>query len=883
MKNIRRIRAAQSQRLSRSVTDIGVPGMGGGGTPTPTPTPVYSPIPAGTPLAIGLGERNGVGSGRAVSGPGLTNWLGDGRSGAGTGAAGAIAMRVRFQPSGLNTNAASQTCTLTNYIAGTGNNTAPRSWALLYVCAGVSGGGQLRERFCWYGRDFAGAYCGDGDANGQGSVAAPRYLRSPVIKTSESGVFNGLIVMRRNAAGQFSALIVYPDGTVEVGDSFTPATWIGMQTLGAMMLGTFQGSTLSQGNYFSGSLSDFIQVDGTGGTDAEWSAVGSGADPATVFGANLAAHYPMKGISDLAKGSGSRTYAALTLAGTGHISTAPLRPTRSTTTAANGVMAMPLYRGYVHALDPVAVRAVANLSALQALTGTVSRDIIVIGAATHVEGRAIRKSDNLVVRDWVRCTASAATGKVAVLIPGVPANAGELRFEFRREDDPACVAIGADDERVGIVAVIGPAQSQSAIALTDGSTPTLTPNANTSVSYCIMRGNSLLYNPVDGGYLNKQNQLSDAMVAMAQYWDSLNCGVGLEIVALSVAGTNSTEWMYHKNSDGLDYWGDNVNPSSGLVTATMLAKRKRVTMMVSSWHTSEQANYLGGSVGAISTIYGSVTPTELAWTERWNELFGGVEKSTADATERSQRNNFIDSGLCIHQPWVVIMPVSRAVAGAVASTTSQANSIRAFRKVQHDYAESGAGKHASVLASLGGYQLDVHLDSASTPHQHRTDARGNIRFALRFGHAIAHTSKASTINPRARLASVSGAATAVLTVATTLVNGGSLTTNVNAAPIKGLEVSVDGGTSWSTESGAVAFTPALSGNSVTLTKATGNWPAGTLVRYLPGYPLSTGSLATDGAAIDGMLAETRADAVPAGISLSASVPLMPTFDDLVAA
>lgn len=59
-------------------------------------------------------------------------------------------------------------------------------------------------------------------------------------------------------------------------------------------------------------------------------------------------------------------------------------------------------------------------------------------------------------------------------------------------------------------------------------------------------------------------------------------------------------------------------------------------------------------------------------------------------------------------------------------------------------------------------------------------------------------------------------------------------------------------------------------------------PVGIRVRYLPGYPLSTGTIAGDKAAIQGILRESRADAVPSGVSLPAGVPLLPTFTDMVA-
>ena len=840
--------------------------------------PEYSSLSASQPVMIGLGSRNGEVTARSITGPVLTSWLGDGRSGGGAGAAGAIAFRVRMQPGGFNSLSSSLNSTITAVIAGTTSVTGSRHIGLSYVCE-ASTATALRSRLCFFGKDFANTYLGEWDGAGAGSVGTARYLRTPVIKTDASGTFNGLAVLKRDAAGLFTVLLCYPDGTVEVGDTFTPATWIGIQTLSAALtLGSFTGATLTRSSYLPGSEGDLIQLDGIPGSDAEWGQVAAGANPATVFGANLAAHYALKGPADLAQTAGSRVYAACTLNGSGHLVTGPGRPVVSTVDATKSLMAQPLFRGYVHALDPVSVRGVADLAGLQALTGTVSRDVRVGGAATHIEGRVVRKSDDLVLVNWVRATVSAATGLVPVLIPGVPSIAGELRFEFRREDEPTCICVSTDDERVGLVATLGPAQSQTFIAMTDSASKTLTPNSTTLVSYCVMRGQGAAYVAPDGGYLTLQNQLSEAMTAVALYWDALATGVPLELVSLAVEGTGTTEWMYHSIADGLDLWGDGVTPSSGYATATLLAKRKRVTMCLSSWYTSDQSTYLGGSVGPMSTAYGSITVTERPWIERWNELMGGVEKSTAGAPERAQRNNLVDSSLLAFPAWSVILPPSRHNAGT--SPSSAVVSKTAFRKVQYDYAETGIGKDSSVLASLGGFQLAIHMDTTSSPHQHRTDPRGNIRFALQLGHAIAHVSKASTINPRSRLTAASGVGTLVLTLTTTLMNGGSLVVHAGSV-VRGIEVSIDAGATWSVFDGAVPFTPALVGNTVTLTRGS-NWPSGALVRYLPGYPLSMGSLVNDALALDGTLAETRADAVPAGVSLPAVVPLMPTFTDLVA-
>lgn len=832
---------------------------------------VIAPIDANAVRSINFGARNGDGRQCAITGPTLSNVFGDGNN-AGTlggGLPGAIAIVLRLQPGGYNLSSSANTNTQTIPVLGSGGQTASRSVRLDY-CPHNHSTANFRNRFVWYGKDSTGVAFGD-----------PTYasaIRSGALPVNDSGVIHCLVVLRRNAAGEFSAITVAPDGTVTAGDAYTPAIWKGNATpTSAMEIGRYFGATAAWGQYFPGSACAFVQLDGTHGTDAEWADFMLGGDPATIFGANLAAYYRLGGTADLAKTAGSRSYGAFSLAGSGHLAGTMLRASR---VGANSLQAVPLYRGYVHALDPAGVRAAANLAAVQLLTGSIVRDVAIGGAATHVQARAVRTSDDVVVKDWTRVTGAAATGRVSTSLPGV--KVGTYRVEYRREDDNTVISIACEEDRVGIVACIT-GQSQMQIAYTDSTSVTLTPNATSDVSFLCARGVGFAYNPPDGGYLQAQKQLSDGMVAMQKYWDSLSSGVPLEVINTAHQGRGLTDVMYHFNGDGLDLIGDGTTASSGLWTEVMLAKQRRVTMFVMSWATNDATSRNGGSVTVNATPYGSVTKTERPWIERIAELFGGVEKSTADATERSQRANLAELGLLAWRPWVVTLPVSRH-RDSVNATAAVDSQYGDFRRIQYEWAELGTGLDASIDATLGAFQIDTLLPNADSAHQDRTDVRGQINFCLRIGQAIASASKVSTINPRPKFTAAAGVGTSVITLSASLVNGGSLMVGVGGSTPVEFEVSENAG-AWSKFDGVTPFTPAVSGNTITLTRGSGTWHANTKVRYLSGWPCAIGSAssAAEATLMGGMLYESRADAVPAGIgTLPAGVPLMPTFADLQA-
>jgi hypothetical protein len=530
----------------------------------------------------------------------------------------------------------------------------------------------------------------------------------------------------------------------------------------------------------------------------------------------------------------------------------------------------------VHAVAPAGVRAAANRAAVKALTGSVVRDVIVTGPATHVEGRALTPVGAQLV-GWTRVTTSAASGIVETTLPGVPV--GEVVLEYRREDDRMVASVVCDRERVGLViSLIG--QSQTQIAFGDSTSVTLAPEANTAVSFCWMRGGGTSWTPPDGGFLNRQRQTSEGMVAAARMLDALGTDIPVEFLCVAQQGTSLTQMIHRYSGDGLDLCGDGADPASGMLTAMVLAKRRRVTGWLFSWSTSDASTGNGGSHPIGQTAYGVRGPlVERPSAERMNEFFGGVEKASADAAERAERRNLHDLGFApAWSPWVIMLPVSRHrsnIAGPAPADTTYG----LFRQQQYELAVSGAGKAGAWECDLGALQIDIVMPNAETAHQDRTDPRGNIRFCLRYAQALAFAGKLSTLDPRVAFTGATRAGV-VLTLAAALPNGGALVAQTDGAALHEFEVSENGGSTWSRADGAIPFTAALAGATVTLTRSSGSWAANTQVRYLAGWPVAVGGTdsATEAARLDGLLYETRPDAIPTGLTgLRAGIPLMPTW------
>lgn len=845
----------------------------------------FSALTGTEALSIDLGPRNGHNDAansvtvpnRYVQGPALTNLFGTGNnSNVGARTASALGIRVRFQPGSRTQLSTDTTATREMPIFGTGTPGDNRATVLQYYPAQHSKTG-FAGRFVWHVQGGGtGPYLGSSDplTGSPGSAAADRGLRSAVPSVNNQGILHCVIALRGGASGAFDAFTVQ-DGVLTVGDSQDPATYsqtfIGNATpTNAVRFGAKVGGSSDDRGYFNGSFCDFVQLEGTAGTDAEWVRFEQGEDPATIWGSNCVAYFRFRNTADLALTSGSRGYAACTLAGTtSYIRTGPqLRPSRVST---NGILPRPYWQGFIHPVNSTKLKAItdaakgARAAMFAALTGDVSRDVYVIGAATHLQARAVRISDNQVVKPWTRVTASASTGWVPTTLADVIA--GEHRYEYRREDDNTCVAVVNDVEGVG---PSGPAsgQSQLAIGLRNPSNIALTPSDTSLLRYYSARGDAVTALPVDGGIVRTKGLVSDGVVAMGQLWDEYMASLGLRIPCeLGFFCTSSTgTWhvMYHRTASGIDMAGDGTTPLSGMHTIMGLAKSWRFSFDLVNWCTDDEGFANGGTVASFATIYGSKAPTERAWTERGNEYWGGIPKVGAGAPEIAERTNRVKLG-AVYRPFLVGLPRSRARDG-INATASANDAAGNFRKTQHDYYELGTGRDAAVDATLAAFNIDTVFISPDTEHQALTDPMGNINFCCKMMQGLAQAVGATTTaDPRSKIASAAGAGTADIDVTFTLANGGTIDTLVTGTAVTDqVEVRENGG-SW-VKLSTVGTASFVSGK-LRLHRTSGNWHAITDIRYGWAWPFAVGSasIAAENLLLKGVLVEVVSGHLPAAV------------------
>lgn len=872
----------------------------------PAPEPVYTALSATAPttgisLLSGNGRDDTMG-GRYILGPTLTNLMGTGTSSGG--GAGALACWVRFKPgeiTNLSSDSSNNTITpmfCTSTIGGGG------STGVHYVgssnTTAINGVAQAPNKFVAVIKD----------SNGSGS-AATLFSADITPLVNAKGVFTGLLVVRRDASGNWSFDMYDALGNKYAGTvGATPATWWGRGTaVSALKFGFAATGTTppaySYQTWAPTAYSDFVQLD-VAGSDAEWAAFAKGGSPSTLWGSGLAAHYPMRSPTDLAKVAGTRSYAALTLgtvAGTvlPHAQINMSKMARSAD-GTKGIGWEPVFHGFVHGLLPSQVATITGPTQLENALGTVRRTVYVDGPATHLQARAAQKTDGAVVTNWTRVTAAPAAGKVAIQLSGVPVYAEELILELRREDDPSFVAQCADFDAVGLTG-LPTGQSQIAyLAYAKANDDwSITPNANSRVSFIINRRQvNTTYLPVDGGFIRTTKRTSSGLLLAAKWWDSLGIRCRLMLAPIGIPGSMTTGWMYNQTETAdqnktpcLPFFGDGQDPNSGYVTATVLAMNGCVSVQPTSWASADRSttadtNPNSGDgkwqLGAFSTIYGSRVPNELGWAARANEMWGGVPKAGADATEIAERMNFVKAGFLVEPPFIAMLADARESKGNVTDPNSSSQSAQLYqnaRKRRIDWA-NGVGR-VGVNAVLAGYQIDQIMDSSSSPHNDMVNPMGNQLFGLSMIRALAYATKAWVVRIDPKFTQATGVGTDTLTLPATLPNGGSLMVGTAGATINGFDVSVDGA-NWSYFDGSVPFTATLVGNSVQLKKASGTWPAGTLVNYLRGYPYSrNASTGDDPTNTAGFLYESRADAVPPGTTgIPAGLPVIPTDTPITA-
>jgi hypothetical protein len=282
----------------------------------------------------------------------------------------------------------------------------------------------------------------------------------------------------------------------------------------------------------------------------------------------------------------------------------------------------------------------------------------------------------------------------------------------------------------------------------------------------------------------------------------------------------------------------------------------------------------------LNALYGGIDSANAHFT--WTPSDGGPTETTALV------RNYSAAGLTfpIHVEMVPIQRHALATDYPQTQTALDAGHLN-WNTMRHGQATWTPP--SGITTDVGAYTVDIVLATDLEPaHQLTSDIRGNARVGERYAMAMLRCFGITNYNPNPTLASVARTSNTVLTLTFNLVNGGTLACPSGVLAPSPIDVSEDGGSTWSNSS----FTAALAGSTVTLTRNSGTWAAtpNVQVRLFYGYPLNGGlassaadrvtSYANENTMIDNRLGETRADA--AGAGHIADVPISPTFIPLTA-
>lgn len=292
------------------------------------------------------------------------------------------------------------------------------------------------------------------------------------------------------------------------------------------------------------------------------------------------------------------------------------------------------------------------------------------------------------------------------------------------------------------------------------------------------------------------------------------------LIKEAIQGTGSQQFIDDSGAvptSGLREWS--------LFQAKLDAFGNDISAIVINWGTSE-------------TGAGDLDETVMA--NNWNAMFFGTGPAVRD-----------------HDMTTALRPGWRVAVSPLTRHTNRGAAPSRVRRRQVNWAIENP-----TVAAVGPPVSDMRIEAPGGPHQVGDDPNGNrvvmARMAIAAAKAMGLTNPQ---NPHFTTATRSGA---VITINVALPNGGTLFSRAPTA-LRSFAVNEAG-----TESGSVTtgFTAAISGSTVTLTKTSGTWAAGTWVGYRSDLEdRANGDVAAELAIMEGALYETWADDVVTGWGL----------------
>ncbi|MFW0778448.1 MAG: putative Ig domain-containing protein [Rickettsiales bacterium] len=459
-----------------------------------------------------------------------------------------------------------------------------------------------------------------------------------------------------------------------------------------------------------------------------------------------------------------------------------------------------------------------------------------IGSVTSVECRLLDRDTLAEVVGWTVIDAAPSGGTWSGSFSGV--SAGEYCMECRPSNAPSNVFEGRNPWVLApIFLIVG--QSQNAIALNaKSSTITLDSVPSGFKGYQVGVNQNSTYGLQP--YVMKaedEDDFSDGPRYAQIEWERLHPGVPVVWVAHSHAGTGVQDWLDDDPLSGAyALFGDGVNWGTGLATDVRLALGTNKVNIILSWGTndlptSDYGNRLEGYIFNTGTGYTGASYKHL--TDLYSSDFGFGHTPLTRAITVVTDNFTAD-------------PVADDYLNSANFREDQLSIIQAWDAAKTNKFAYGPSVNDMVIEAVGG------------PHQpdegEGQDAYigGSPRLGARWGIAASYvrSSASYTLPSLPDEGTFTGAARSSFTLPVDVGSYGALKNSDATTDVSGFEISEDSGGTWNRKGFSVSY----SGNTVTITKDSGDWSAlaDTVLRwrYHKGGPYSYGTNYT---------AEMRAD------------------------
>ncbi|WP_194745737.1 hypothetical protein [Thermaurantiacus tibetensis] len=671
---------------------------------------------------------------------------------------------------------------------------------------------------------------------------------------------------------QFRVDLIRLDGTLISGTPVDASSFNGIASPAACRIGT---DTRAGNSVFSSAKSAWVSdlfYARRAPTASDVSALAAGEAPDAVFGSDLDCHWRLWGPTDLAQTAGAVSRGALTLGTDGPLDVEP-GPSIWWNGGPRRIFARVHQPGYVAGF---------------AANGPYQADIPVYirnggGGATHVEARACVWQDGATTwRPWVRVTSTplADGAEVLVDLPGVSFS-DWLTIEVRREDDPT---VKACTERCGVGPKVVIAEGPSTVQIPVGTIP-----ANTNPIWNSLRVHDGLVsaavvmarldypgNTVHA-ILNDCGQFGSGMHGFGWWWRQLCANLGVRrvchVMNWAIPGAARFRWY---NDDVLSgsyrYTGDLTTPGTGCVTDVLLKSCAR------------------NGARDITAVFLQPGPQDLPVASqlqvRYNAWLLGSDR-TGDGNGGSGPPPRHYGQFNLSHPLTALFIMTPRYLGGVSENVSEAGQAAVATLFSGWRNNLATYYNAATFPKMWAtFSNDLAFEEQGNPdkvHHAAVMLEGAPRFFGRMAYDVAKISgMLPSYNPRVMPPATFAinAARDTITVTWTPANGGTFVTGNGGPTVGGMEISTDGGSTWSMIDGT------LSGSTVTYT---GDWSAvsdaNLRLRWLRGrWPAVVAASTSNADQLAAIIAENALlpnalyETIPAAASAPAWIgPGVPTF------